>query len=612
MRHLILTVLTLIALTPAAAAEKRIALIIGNSAYANAPRLVNPKNDAEDIAAALKRVGFETIVGYDLDKNGMENAAARFARAARDADTAMFYYSGHAMQFAGNNYLMPVDAKLTDEADLRFLVRTDSIVADLQQAKSLRMLVLDSCRDNPLAEDLKRSIGRARSAGISRGLAKIDSPQGMIVAYATQAGRTADDGRGRNSPYTTAFLKHIEQPAEIGTVFRRISADVFSATQNTQLPELSLSLIGEFYLKPPPPAVDNTKAETARQTELAALQDKLRVMQEQLDKKESASKQAAITNAPDKQSAKRDGPVLYLRDANLHIGGLSAATFANDRTVVSWGGDDTVKFWNVDTLTVTYASYQPGIGTNSVSIAVAPDKDNSLNNERLVINTYSGIYVFKGFGGNAPAPKLAWKDAKASPSSCPSGFAARANLVARSGEKNAIRLYDFETGKILRTLNEDGGECGPVALSQDGKRLVSNKLKLWDTGSGKLSRELSGPTKSVAKSSFAIDDKQIAFIAGGQLSSRSLSDGSINVMIRARDCFDDGPVAFSNGLIFAGCFKTLIVIHGSTGNIVQTLTTADPIKDIAVSPDGERLMTKYSDRVGIWEVDEFYRLSDSK
>ena len=232
-----------------ALADKRVALVIGNGAYRNAPRLPNPRNDAQDVAAALERSGFETVVGLDLDRAGMDAAAIRFSRAARDADVALFYYSGHALQYGGINYLAPVDAKLTDEADLRLMARVDDVVADLQQAKSLRILVLDSCRDNPLAEDLKRSIGATRGVSIQRGLAKIDSPEGLIVAFATQAGRTAEDGLGRNSPYTTAFLQHIEAPEEIGTVFRKISADVYAATKQNQLPELSLSLIGEFYLR---------------------------------------------------------------------------------------------------------------------------------------------------------------------------------------------------------------------------------------------------------------------------------------------------------------------------------------------------------------------------
>jgi len=238
----------IIAFVTPAFADNRVALVIGNSAYVRVPHLPNPVHDAEDVAAALKRSGFEIIVATDLDKAGMDEAMIKFARAARTADVAMFYYTGHALQFGGINYLVPVDAQLNDEADLRRLVRVDDVIADMQPAKNLRILVLDSCRDNPLAEQLKRSIGTARSTSIGRGLAKIDSPEGMIIAYATQPGRTADDGDGRNSPYTTAFLKNVETKEEIGTIFRRISADVYQTTHQAQLPELSLSLIGEFYL----------------------------------------------------------------------------------------------------------------------------------------------------------------------------------------------------------------------------------------------------------------------------------------------------------------------------------------------------------------------------
>jgi hypothetical protein len=229
-------------------ADRRVALVIGNGAYVHAPHLPNPPHDAEDVAAALKRTGFETILGIDLDKARMDDAAINFARAARNADVAVFYYSGHAMQYAGVNYLIPIDAVLSDEADLRRATRVDDVLDDLKQARNLRVLVLDSCRDNPLADELKRSIGRTRSGSIARGLAKIESPDGTIISYSTQSGRTAADGDGRNSPYTSAFLKHIEDKDEISTVFHRISADVYDSSGGTQVPELSLSFFGEFYL----------------------------------------------------------------------------------------------------------------------------------------------------------------------------------------------------------------------------------------------------------------------------------------------------------------------------------------------------------------------------
>ena len=236
-------------------AEKRVALVIGNGAYKNAPKLVNPPNDASDVAASLTRSGFDVIFETNLDQLGMQDASIRFAREARTADVALFYYSGHALQFAGANYLAPVDAVLRDEADLKRMARVDEILADLQQAKNLRILVLDSCRDNPFAEDLKRSIGRSRSTAFGRGLAKMESPDGTIISYATQAGRTADDGSGRNSPYTSAFLKHIEEKDNITTVFQHIGANVYEDTKGLQVPELSLSFFGEFYL--------NGKQETA-------------------------------------------------------------------------------------------------------------------------------------------------------------------------------------------------------------------------------------------------------------------------------------------------------------------------------------------------------------
>jgi hypothetical protein len=232
-----------------AAAEKRVALVIGNGAYAHKAELTNPQHDAEDVAAALERSDFEVILATNLGQAEMQDALIRFSRAARNADVAMFYYSGHAMQFNGVNYLMPIDAKLDDEADLKRFARVDDIMNDLQQAKNLRILVLDSCRDNPFAESLKRS--SARGLSIRQGLSKVDAPLGTIVSFSTQAGQTADDGNGRNSPYSSAFVKHIEEPKEIGEVFREISADVYETSGRVQLPELSLSIVGKFYLNGP-------------------------------------------------------------------------------------------------------------------------------------------------------------------------------------------------------------------------------------------------------------------------------------------------------------------------------------------------------------------------
>src|SRR5215510_11543579 len=135
-----------------ARAEKRVALIIGNAAYQNTPALSNPVNDAEDVAAALRRVGFTVILESNLSKRGMERAVAQFARDARDADAALFYYAGHGLQHRGLNYLMPTDAKLEDEFSLNYdLARVEDVLRSLTQARVSTILIPDACRSNPLA-----------------------------------------------------------------------------------------------------------------------------------------------------------------------------------------------------------------------------------------------------------------------------------------------------------------------------------------------------------------------------------------------------------------------------------------------------------------------------
>jgi formylglycine-generating enzyme required for sulfatase activity len=247
---LVLILLVSACLSNPAAADKRVALVIGNSKYKNTQVIPNPENDAADVDAALKRLGFETKFGMNLDKTAMEDLSIEFSREVKTADVAIVYYAGHGIQFGGVNYLVPVDAKLDDEADLRRLIRVDDMMSDLGFAKTLRILILDACRDNPLADNLRRKLASSKASFVQNGLAKIDSPAGTIVAYATQSGRTAADGSGRNSPFTRALTSRIGDPTEIGATFRRIASDVYEQSAKQQLPELSMSLVGDYYLAP--------------------------------------------------------------------------------------------------------------------------------------------------------------------------------------------------------------------------------------------------------------------------------------------------------------------------------------------------------------------------
>ena len=232
-------------------ADKRVALVIGNGAYKNTAALSNPPNDAADVAEALKALGFDVTLKIDVEKRQMDQAIAQFAREGRGADAVLFYYAGHGMQYGGKNYLMPVDAELQDEVSLRYeMIGFDDVKSTMQLSPGIKIIVLDACRDNPLAERFVRSISLStRDVPMSRGFAPPERAQGMIIVYATQVDDVAQDGIGRNSPFSAAFLKEIREPGlEVGSMFRRIGADVYTATNGRQSPELSISMVPEYFL----------------------------------------------------------------------------------------------------------------------------------------------------------------------------------------------------------------------------------------------------------------------------------------------------------------------------------------------------------------------------
>lgn len=240
-------------LEPAIAGE-RVALVVGNSLYRETSPLPNPANDATDVAQLLRDVGFRVLVRTNTDKGSFDAALAEFARLSKGADAALFYYAGHGMQYNGRNYLMPVDAELEDVYSLRFrMVSLDDVRDALDLSSGVKIMVLDACRNNPLSERFIRAISPAtRDGAVTRGLAPPPKARGTLIAYATQADDVAQDGFDRNSPFTAAFLQHAREPGvEVGSVFRRIARDVHDKTSGRQLPELSVSLLQDFYLVPP-------------------------------------------------------------------------------------------------------------------------------------------------------------------------------------------------------------------------------------------------------------------------------------------------------------------------------------------------------------------------
>ena len=244
-------------------AARQVALVVGNSSYAHIGRLPNPENDAVDLSAALRGLGFEVTTELDADRVELTEALRAFTRRSAGADVALVFYAGHGLEMDGVNYLVPVDARLERDVDVRYeTVTLDDLLVSTVGAR-LRLVILDACRNNPLARSMQRTVASRSVSGGSFGQLDEDLlGDETLVAYAAAAGTTAADGTGRNSPYTSALLAHLNEPLEILTLFRRVRARVLEATNGEQRPHEYQSLLREHYLSGAP-AVEAVTVEAA-------------------------------------------------------------------------------------------------------------------------------------------------------------------------------------------------------------------------------------------------------------------------------------------------------------------------------------------------------------
>jgi uncharacterized caspase-like protein len=271
-----------------AAAELRVALVVGNGAYVNTPRLANPLNDARDIAGALKARGFIVVEAYDADKRKLDEAMRAFTDQLAKADVALFFYAGHGLQVGLQNYILPVNAKLAHERDLEFeAVKLEFVLRQMEidREGKTSIVILDACRDNPLARNLAGSMG-TRSTAIGRGLATAPAGLGTFIAYSTQPGNVALDGTGRNSPFTAALLKHLPVPGRnLPALLIEVRKDVVAATKGQQVPWDHSALTVDFSFvqgegsataiaSPAPPRAAETVATTPSASGIPSIQKK--------------------------------------------------------------------------------------------------------------------------------------------------------------------------------------------------------------------------------------------------------------------------------------------------------------------------------------------------
>jgi uncharacterized caspase-like protein len=257
MRSSLLAALAVVVLTVpclSAHAAARVALVIGMSGYRHAPSLKNPANDAKDMGTALRELRFTVTDATDLDKRSLDEAVRAFAHRITDAEAALVFFAGHGLQVAGQNYLLPIDARLESERDLDFeTVRLEFILRQMESGREgkVSIVMLDACRDNPLARNLARSMG-VRSEAFPRGLAPVQSGAGMFIAFSTQPGNVAYDGQGRNSPFAAALLRHLRTTAKgLNALMIEVRKDVMAATRGRQVPWEHSALTEEFRFRSP-------------------------------------------------------------------------------------------------------------------------------------------------------------------------------------------------------------------------------------------------------------------------------------------------------------------------------------------------------------------------
>ncbi len=223
---------------PPVSGRKRLALVIGNGAYREAP-LKNPVNDARALSAKLRALGFEVMLGENLGQREMSRLVVQFGERLAGHDVGMFFFAGHGIQIKGKNYLIPVDALIRSENSVRAETVDVDAVLDQLSPSPLNVVILDACRNNPFER---------RFRSVSGGLAQMEAPKGTLIAYATSPGKVALDGEGENSTYTTALLRALGEPGlPLESVFKRVRGEVARQTGDLQVPWESSSLTGDFF-----------------------------------------------------------------------------------------------------------------------------------------------------------------------------------------------------------------------------------------------------------------------------------------------------------------------------------------------------------------------------
>ncbi len=329
-------------------ADRRIAFVVGNGAYKNVAALPNPPIDAKAMASALRNVGFEVVEGTNLTRDKMTERLLDFGKKAQNADVAVFFYAGHGIAISGTNYLLPIDADIKSEMDVKLgaAINIDLTLDQTMGDAKVKLVFLDACRDNPFAAKIK-SNSSTRSVSVQSGLAEMKSGEGTLIAFATGPGQTALDGQeGTNSPFTRALLANITAPGvEIQQAMTKVRAQVNEETNKGQLPWGHTNLIGSVYLNGAPAAAPaGTAAAPSAPAAVASAPGtdvELEFWRSIKDSNKPEELNAYLTNYPNGQfkslalsriASLENGPSTTTRNLTA---GIDPATFSEEATQVT-------------------------------------------------------------------------------------------------------------------------------------------------------------------------------------------------------------------------------------------------------------------------------------